>query len=122
MNYANFLLVYVCIVIAMAVVVMILCYLNVFRNCFESEFGTNELRLYFAALIANMINSLPLGEARLKLFSAEMRSSLFQLFANWCDMYGVLRSQIEPGTGCVKYTHTCKCSYALLLILPLIQT
>ena len=60
------------------------------RNCLEGESGAvgNELRLYFAALIANMINSLPLGEARLKLFSPEMRSNLFYLFATWCSLFG----------------------------------
>lgn len=60
------------------------------RNCLEGESGAggNELRLYFAALIANMINSLPLGEARLKLFSPEMRNNLFYLFANWCGLFG----------------------------------
>ena len=47
-----------------------------------------ELRLYFAALIANMINSLPKGEARLRLFSPEMRYNLFYLFANWCGLFG----------------------------------
>ena len=60
------------------------------RNCLDSESGVagNELRLYFAALIASMITSLPQGEARLKLFSADMRSNLFYLFANWCGMFG----------------------------------
>ncbi len=68
------------------------------RNSLEGESGVagNELRLYFAALIASMITSLPQGEAQLKLFSADMRSSLFHLFANWCGMFGqVLAAESE---------------------------
>ena len=47
-----------------------------------------ELRLYFAAFIANVINSLPRGDIRIRLFNSEMRYSLFYLFSTWCGMFG----------------------------------
>lgn len=47
-----------------------------------------ELRLHFAGLIANIVNSVPHGQSRMLLLSALTRQSLFYLFANWCGLFG----------------------------------
>ena len=47
-----------------------------------------ELRLHFAGLIANVINSVPRGQGRVLLFTPVSRQSLFYLFANWCGLFG----------------------------------
>lgn len=48
-----------------------------------------ELRLHFAGLIANIINSVPHGQSRMLLLSAVTRQTLFYLFANWCGLFGL---------------------------------
>jgi len=65
------------------------------RNCLEAESdrvipSLQELRLYFAAFISNIINSLPQGKDRSRLFSTEMRYSLFYVFANWCELFAMI--------------------------------
>lgn len=47
-----------------------------------------ELRLHFAGLIANVVNSVPRGQGRVLLFTSVSRQSLFYLFANWCGLFG----------------------------------
>ena len=75
------------------------------RNYLESEndlmtsfIYIQELRLYFSALIANIITSLPKGPDRLRLFVPEIRYNLFYLFANWCGLFGLLVRETEPET------------------------
>ena len=70
------------------------------RNYLESETDRimgflQELRLHFTILVASIINSLPRGVARLRLFSAEMRYNLFYLFSNWCGLFGLMVTETE---------------------------
>lgn len=62
-----------------------------FRNLLEAESDRvmpymQDLRLFFATFISNIINSLPQGKDRHRLFSEDMRYSLFHVFANWCGL------------------------------------
>ena len=66
------------------------------RNYLESETDRvmsylQELRLYFASFIANVINSFPRGDMRIRLFNSEMRYNLFYLFSTWCGMFGFMK-------------------------------
>lgn len=54
-----------------------------------------DLRLFFAMFISNIINSLPQGKDQSRLFSQEMRYSLFQIFSNWCGLYGLMLSDSD---------------------------
>ncbi len=75
-------------------------YIEGIKNCLEAENDRvmpylQELRLFFATFISNIINSLPQGRDRFRLFSPEMRYSLFHVFANWCGMFGLVLSDSE---------------------------
>ncbi len=60
-----------------------------------------DLRLYFAAFISNIINSLPQGRDRSRLFSPEMRYSLFYVFANWCDLFTIIMTDSDQELRCL---------------------
>ena len=67
------------------------------RNNLETETDCvnttlQELRLHLAAFISNVINSIPKGMERMKLFSVELRYSLFYLFSSWCELFGISSS------------------------------
>ena len=79
-------------------------YLSIHRNCLESENDRimpylQELRLFFATFISNIINSLPQGRDRHRLFSQDMRYSLFHVFASWCGMFGIVLAESEQDGG-----------------------
>ena len=68
-----------------------------FRTNLETESDSvnttlQELRLHLAAFIANVINSIPKGVERMKLFTQELRYSLFYLFSSWCELFGISSS------------------------------
>ena len=46
-----------------------------------------ELRLYFASFIANIVNSLPRADLRIRLFNSDMRYNLFYLFSGGNPQY-----------------------------------
>ncbi|XP_065885600.1 protein furry homolog isoform X2 [Dysidea avara] len=66
------------------------------RSFLESESDKDfvaslqELRLRFSGFIANLINSFPRGERRLRLFTPNMRFSLFFLYSTSCGYFGTM--------------------------------
>lgn len=75
------------------------------RNYLESETDRvmthlQDLRLHFASLVASLVDSLPKGLARLRLFPLELRYSLFYLFANWCGLFGMMVTEAEQEMRC----------------------
>ncbi len=80
-------------------IVPIVCLL-IHRNCLEAENDRvmpylQDLRLFFATFISNIINSLPQGKDRHRLFSPEIRYSLFHVFSNWCGLFGIVLSDSD---------------------------
>jgi len=78
------------------------------KSHLEQEMGyPQDLRLHFSHLISSIVNSLPRGVARLRLFSPEMRYTLFYLFSNWCGMYGTqtteTNQQIRPHKSALSF-------------------
>ena len=57
-----------------------------------------ELRTHFAALVANIINSLPKGPQRYRLVTPEMRYNLFYLYSNWCGLFRPTFTDTEQET------------------------
>lgn len=78
------------------------------RNYLEAENDREmqEMRLSFATFISNIINSLPQGKDRFRLFSQDMRYSLFHVFANWCGMFGIILSNPQEGVRYVGCGHS----------------
>ena len=81
---------------------------SIFRSNLESDTDCvnttlQELRLHLAAFIANVINSIPRGVERMRLFSTELRYSLFYLFSSWCELFGI--SSSNNGEQDSRYLH-----------------
>ena len=102
------------------------------RNCLEADSDRmmpylQDLRLYFAAFISNIINSLPQGRDRSRLFSPEMRYSLFYVFANWCDLFTIIMTDSDQELRCLflqllsllLFTHPCCCLHIYAQAEPL---
>ena len=73
-----------------------------------------ELRLHLAAFIANVINSIPKGVERMKLFTPELRYSLFYLFSSWCELFGISSSSNGSVEQDSRYSNTLGGIYQVL--------